>query len=350
MATPVLSPFDLAAEAAPATPAAGSIRLYAKTSDKHLHQIDDAGVDTDLTATGTVTLKSASIPFVDGDTTRIVTISDVAVTSSSKILFSITRPSSASLPNYTLVQSKVFHSDSGVTLAGTLDFQPTVGNTLVLLVGSNTGNMNSVVTPNIAWTRILNGGVNGAREVWLGQITGGAGQGITVTLPGTGRSMGACIELGGVLLGAPLDQSNSATGSSATLSSGSVTPGKADEILVALGVAFSAAGLGAPTGGFSALAGTPVASATLQMAVAYLVQTAAAAASTTWSMSSGAWDGGIVSLFPAPIVEDEEYIYVANVLNVQNGSFDVEISATAMGFEEPLTPPNETVTFAYVLG
>lgn len=45
---------------------------------------------------------------------------------------------------------------------------------------------------------------------------------------------------------------------------------------------------------------------------------------------------------------DRGYIYVANVVEVNNGSFDVLISATAWGFEDPTqNPPNETVKLLY---
>lgn len=299
---------------------------------------------------GTVTIKSVSIPFTDGDTARIVTVSDVAVTSTSKIIGFITRPSLATLPNYTIIQTTFNHSDSGTSLVLTLGTQPVVGDTLALEIGSNTGNMVSVVTPGITWSRILSGGANGAREFWIGQIGAGAGQTITITLPGTGRSEGFCYELAGVLLGAPKDQSNSATGSSATVSSGTITPSVADEFLIAIGVGFSGSGFGAPTGGFTQPTGGLVSSATHSLAVAHLIQTAATAATATWAITSGAWDGAIVSLFPAPASEDEEYIYHAGILNVQTGSFDLQLAATAIGFEEPLVPPNETIVFNYVLG
>lgn len=299
---------------------------------------------------GTVTVKSASIPFTDGDTARIVTISDGSVLATSKIIGFITRPSLATLPNYTIVQTAFNHSDAGTSLVLSLGTQPVIGHTLLLAVGANTGNMSSVVTANVTWTRVVTGGVNFAREWWVGQISSGAGQTITVTLPGTGRSTGFCWELGGVYQGVPQDQTNTATGSSATMSSGSVTPTTADEIVFGMGIAFSAAALGAPSGGFTQPTGGVVASATMQMAVAYLIETTAVAASTTWSMTSGAWDGCIVSLFPAPALEDEEYIYHAGILNVQTGSFDLQLAATAMGFEEPDIAPNETIVFNYVIG
>ena len=45
---------------------------------------------------------------------------------------------------------------------------------------------------------------------------------------------------------------------------------------------------------------------------------------------------------------DAGYIYIANVVKVSAGSFDLLVACLAWGFDDPvLYPPNETVTFAY---
>jgi hypothetical protein len=46
---------------------------------------------------------------------------------------------------------------------------------------------------------------------------------------------------------------------------------------------------------------------------------------------------------------DAGYLYIANVVEVQSGSFDVLIAALDWGFGDPVeNPPNETVQFQYV--
>lgn len=52
MPRPILVADDYIEEASPATPPAGSVRVYAK-SDKKLYIKDSTGLETDLTATGT---------------------------------------------------------------------------------------------------------------------------------------------------------------------------------------------------------------------------------------------------------------------------------------------------------
>lgn len=48
---------------------------------------------------------------------------------------------------------------------------------------------------------------------------------------------------------------------------------------------------------------------------------------------------------------DSGYIYSANIVKVAAGSFDVLVTATAWGFDDPtLKPPNETVQFVYTIG
>jgi hypothetical protein len=68
MANIHLTPIDLQVLAAPATPASGFARLYVSSTGKRLHQIDDAGVDSDLLAS------IATLNFViDGGGSAITT-------------------------------------------------------------------------------------------------------------------------------------------------------------------------------------------------------------------------------------------------------------------------------------
>ncbi|HXB12867.1 MAG TPA: hypothetical protein VNZ45_12845 [Bacteroidia bacterium] len=60
--------------------------------------ISSTGVDSgtgDVTINSSTAISTASIPFTDGDTSRRVTISDIAITSSSNIVGIIVRPSTS---------------------------------------------------------------------------------------------------------------------------------------------------------------------------------------------------------------------------------------------------------------
>jgi hypothetical protein len=48
--------------------------------------------------------------------------------------------------------------------------------------------------------------------------------------------------------------------------------------------------------------------------------------------------------------QDPGYIYIANVVRIGTGSFDVLISCLDWGFDDPVeNPPNETVTLHYII-
>jgi hypothetical protein len=48
---------------------------------------------------------------------------------------------------------------------------------------------------------------------------------------------------------------------------------------------------------------------------------------------------------------DRGYIYLANVVRIGTGSFDLLVSCLGWGFDDPTkNPPNETVTFYYTIG
>lgn len=48
---------------------------------------------------------------------------------------------------------------------------------------------------------------------------------------------------------------------------------------------------------------------------------------------------------------DKGYIYHWSMVKMNSGNFDIDISVHSWGFEDPVeNPPNETVTFFYILG
>lgn len=89
---------QFAEAAAPATPAAGLVRIYAKT-DGLLYMLDDAGVETVLGGAGTITKGIAF--YLDGDleveTTAMSFISPVAMTVQSVKLAVDTAPTDAAI-------------------------------------------------------------------------------------------------------------------------------------------------------------------------------------------------------------------------------------------------------------
>lgn len=173
---------------------------------------------------------------------------------------------------------------------------------MILCIASNTGNMSSVAQTGVTWAGFQVGGVNGACEIWQGTaITSSAGTAITITPPATGRVCGLVMEWPGLLLPTSGDQKSSATSAgSTTISSGTITPGQPNELVIAIGGVFNTI-TGGPTGGFTAATGSPVTNATFSLAVAYLLQGAAAATSTTWTVASTAWDGAIASFKAQPM-------------------------------------------------
>jgi len=47
---------------------------------------------------------------------------------------------------------------------------------------------------------------------------------------------------------------------------------------------------------------------------------------------------------------DPGFLYILNIVNVQNGSFDALIACLDWGFGDPVeTPPNETITVTYLI-
>lgn len=199
----------------------------------------------------------------------------------------------------TVVQTASNHADTGTSLVLTLGAAPTVGNTLVLGFAGNNGDCSGIVQTGVTWTKINPFGTNFGGSTWLGTaVAGGASATITLTYA-SGRGLALVEERSGIVTASALDQIGSANGTSTQIASGSVTPTQNNETIFAVGVAFKVFSAG-PTNGFASATGSPVASATFNLAVATLQQVAAAAVSTGWTIVSDTWDGGIVSLKTQP--------------------------------------------------
>lgn len=184
---------------------------------------------------------------------------------------------------------------AGTSYTITLTSFPTDGNVIVLGSGNNQGALASVSQTGVTWTSRSNAGFNFGTDIWVGAVGPGAGKVITVTLPVSGRGVGVAVEWSGFL--SPTDAVNETHGTSTTIASSSITPTADEALALALGVAFTTI-TGGPTGGFTNDL-SPAASASFNIALAYLVQGTAAAAQATWTIASNAWDGTIISLLPA---------------------------------------------------
>lgn len=295
---------------------------------------------------GSGTLRSAAIPFTDGDSARIVTISDANVLAGSVITGSIKRPGTPATVT-SRIQKKDASLASAASMPITLDALPSSGNTLLVAVGGNGGFLSGVSGGGvISWAHSVRTGTFDDCELWYGVVGPTPSANVLITPPSAERIVSKTEEWFGQLTP---DQSHSATATSTTIDPGSITPTTNGQLVMAVGVAFQTISAG-PTNGFTD-EGT-VASASFSMGVASLLQTSAAAADTAWTIPSSGWDAGITS-FKVSLLgagPSYEYIYIWNVIDVRNGSFDVLIAATGMGFEEPDIAPNETPTLVYLIG
>lgn len=167
----------------------------------------------------------------------------------------------------------------------------TPGNTLVLLYASPDSNAGWTVSGGgaVSWVdQGASGGVNVSLGVWRCIV--GASPTTTVLL-----NTGVASRVDAWVLELPsgwtLDQKNTATGTGTTFSSGSVTPLFPNEIVLGVSGCFNMnAGV---SGGWTDLGKQTYGGA------GYIVETAIAAASTTWTAASSQnWDGDAVSFRP----------------------------------------------------
>lgn len=102
---------DFAEVSAPATPATGEVRLYAK-SDGHLYQKDDAGTETDLIAAASGGFQSMLVPSTG---CMLVNASGRAVGAANRILlFPVDVTAAASLTGITI---RVISSTGNISMA-----------------------------------------------------------------------------------------------------------------------------------------------------------------------------------------------------------------------------------------
>ncbi|MDX1708225.1 MAG: hypothetical protein R3274_06470, partial [Desulfobacterales bacterium] len=223
------------------------------------------------------------------------------------VAFSAVQPALAAI---SYVQTKNGNSNGATSVSATFDTAPTENNLLVAIVG----NRDSSTAPNTpsGWSVAISQTTNTPGQVIFYKIAG-ASESSTVTVNnyGTSTNLGIHIyEYSGVATSSPLDQSNSASGNSATASTGSITTTQDNELLIAGLVSNDReASFSSWTNSFSEkndfhiTSGKPGDKSGFGGADRIVSSTGSFSTSATVS-GSGAWRGQIVSFKEAPSVAD----------------------------------------------
>jgi hypothetical protein len=173
---------DAAEAAAPSTPTAGTVRIYAK-SDGRIYSKDDGGTEYG--------------PF------------DAAGGAGG---FDV---------NPAIVQQKL----AGNAVSSiTMDSAPGNGNTLILFAnGANTGDPTAISSTNTTWTKVANAASAGAKySLWVGVVSGGAG-GTSITITHANAFLTVrCLEVDMALVASALNTASHATSASLTATAGNI--------------------------------------------------------------------------------------------------------------------------------
>jgi hypothetical protein len=186
---------------------------------------------------------------------------------------------------------------AGSSLTASLDLvfdaMPITGHTLVVIGMSTSTNILSVSGGGVTtWSVRRSGGTTFGVDVYSGIVGAGPSQTVTITHSGAVQQSGIVLEYPGTLT---YDVGNNTAATSTTISSSSVTPGFTNEVVIAAGGVGAAISAG-PTGGFTTLGVVNTGGGALaNVGFAFLVETTAVAASTTWTTTSNPWDGIIAA-------------------------------------------------------
>lgn len=179
-----------------------------------------------------------------------------------------------------LVQQKTSTVTSGTMAAITLDSATTAGNLLVVCVTTRSATV-SGISGGGTWTETKYQGGSVYAGIWSCPNCSSTSS-VTVTLSGD-TSVDSCVsvqEYSGIEA-SPVDTTNSGSGTAATMATGSVTPSQANNLVVGMaGVRGTL--VSGPTGSFTALT-SAITATPYNLFAAYKVQTAADAASTSWT-------------------------------------------------------------------
>lgn len=174
-------------------------------------------------------------------------------------------------------------SDGSTVTTGAID---TTGATFLIAVVSGFGTAPTLSdSKSNSWTALTERGLGSAAEKLFYVVSGTVGSGHTFTANNNFPSV-AVIAFSGSHA-SPFDAETGAGGSSSTLQPGSITPAEDNELLVT-GLSWNNANAASINGGFSIATQVAIAGGQhLAVAIAYLIQTTAAAANPTWTVTSG---------------------------------------------------------------
>lgn len=191
-------------------------------------------------------------------------------------------------------------NNSNVTTAA----YDTAGADLIVAVVSDfSAGSRAVVTDSKSntWTGLTSSqsGTNGRNTIWWTSPTS-VGSGHTFTATGTNTSPTINVLAFSGSVASPFDVENGAVQAfGSTLATGTVTPSKTDEVLIAGFTSDAAAGSLAINGGFVITTQVTVAGTHERGALAYLIQTSPAPANPTWSWSPNAVCAARIATFKA---------------------------------------------------
>lgn len=132
------------------------------------------------------------------------------------------------------------------------------------------------------WTGLTAQGFSGTLMKMFYTVPSSVGSGHTFT-PGTASFPAICVAAFSGVHATPFDQENGATGSGGSVSTGSVTPSEDNELVIT-GLGWYPAGAVSINGGFTISdQENYAAGVNIGAALAYLIQTSAAAANPAWS-------------------------------------------------------------------
>lgn len=208
----------------------------------------------------------------------------------------------AIVPGTALVQSGSNISASSASLVITPGGTFVVGNTIIVYAGA--GNGISISGGGVsAWSLDITSGAHIPTAIWSGKVTSAAAT--TVTITQTAAGIAARLQEWAGLL--TKDQSTTNSGTTSPITSGSITPGRASELLCAAASSGTAI-TGGISGGFTDLGIQAPGGGIAGFDAGYLLQGAAAAANPSWTTTTAGWDAGIVSYILAPVPQVDAFL------------------------------------------
>ena len=146
---------------------------------------------------------------------------------------------------------------SAISLSVTMTSTPTVGNTLIAVVGGQFASISSVTETGVTWAKAVSYYLSGyySVEIWYGTVASSAGTSVLFTFSSTSGYAAADICEYSGLASSPVDKTATNTGDSTSLDTGTTAPtSQANELFVGATVGYGAT-QSSPTNGFTLLDG-----------------------------------------------------------------------------------------------